>query len=120
MTQVAFPYHLDDGHRTATSGTDDHIRQMLELVLLTRPGERVNRPDFGCGLGDLVFAPNAPELAGALSVTISAAVTRWLGDLISLTDVDATADDGTLAVTVAYTVLATGAGDELTLTIGSP
>lgn len=113
MVQVAFPYHLDDRHRTATATGDDHIREMLELLLFTRPGERVNRPDFGCGLLDLLFGPNSPEVAAAVSVTITAAVGRWLGDLISVQSLDVTAEDGALVIDLAYEVLATGAVSEL-------
>jgi uncharacterized protein len=117
MVELAFPYHLDDRGRTAPADSDAHIRQMLELLLLTRPGERVNRPDFGCGLLDLVFGPDSPEVAAALSVTIAAAVGQWLGDLISLTSLEVTAEDSTLNVSLAYQVLATGSAAELILAI---
>ena len=121
MLEVAFPYRLDDRGRTATVQNDAHIEQMLELLLFTSPGERVNRPDFGCGLLDMVFAPNSPEIAAALNVTITAAIVRWLGDVISLTTLDVTADDSRLTVSIAYIVLATGATSELTLTVpGGP
>ena len=119
MVQVAFPYHLDDRHRTGTATADDHIRQMLELLLFTRPGERVNRPDFGCGLLDLLFGPNSPEVAAAVSVTITAAVGRWLGDLITLQSLDVTAEDGALMIDLTYEVLATGAVADLRLVGGT-
>jgi phage baseplate assembly protein W len=93
---------------------------MLELLLFTRPGERVNRPDFGCGLLDLLFGPNSPEIAAAANVTITAAVGRWLGDLIALTSLDVTADDSRLVIDLTYEVLATGAPAELRLAIGGP
>jgi phage baseplate assembly protein W len=106
---AAFPYHLDDHGRTAHAATaDEHVRQMLEQLLFTRPGERVNRPDFGCGLGDLIFGPNTPELAAALQVTISAAVQQWLGDLIQLQAIAVDAVDERLVVNLAYVVSATG------------
>lgn len=117
MLEVAFPYRLDDRGRTATAQNDDHIEQMLELLLFTRPGERVNRPDFGCGLLDMVFAPNSPEIAAALNVTITTAIGRWLGDVISLTSLDVTADDSRLTVFIGYSVVATGTTSELTLTV---
>src|SRR5262249_5620163 len=60
---VAFPFAVDGRGRTADRGYDDHVRDMIELLLFTQPGERVMRPDFGCGLADLVFEPNSPELA---------------------------------------------------------
>ena len=59
---------------------------MIEQLLFTNPGERVNRPDFGSGLLQMVFAPNSPELAAALQFTTQAALQRYLGDLIDLAD----------------------------------
>lgn len=117
MLNVDFPYHLDDRGRTATAGADDHIRQMLELLLFTRLGERVNRPDFGCGLLDLVFGPSSPEMAAALNITISAAVLRWLGDVIALSSLDVSARESELLITLAYRILETGASATTTLTI---
>ena len=76
--EIAFPYGLDDRGRTGTATYDDHVAQMLELLLFTRPGDRVNQPTFGCGLLDQVFAPNSPEIAAALNVTIAAAISLWL------------------------------------------
>lgn len=114
---VAFAYRLDERGRTATATPDAHILQMLEQLLFTRPGERVNRPDFGCGLLDLVFSPNSPELAAALDVTVGAAVQRWLGDVITLTSLDVHAEDSTLTVNLAYEVLATATATTATLTL---
>ena len=117
MVDVAFAYHLDARGRTAAATPDDHILQMLEQLLFTRPGERVNRPDFGCGLLDLVFSPNAPELAAALDVTVAAAVQRWLGDVIALTSLEVSTQESTLTVDLAYQVLATGTTTTATLTV---
>src|SRR5882724_12760913 len=97
---IDFPFHFDNRGRTATTDDDDHIRDMIEQVLFTNPGERVNRPDFGSGLLQMVFAPNSAELAAALQFTTQAAVQRSLGDLISLQDLTVTAQDATLSVTV--------------------
>ena len=108
MSFLAYPYHLGGDGRTAQAAAEDHLRQMIEQLLFTRPGERVNRPDFGCGLLDTVFAPNSAEAAAALQLTISSSVQRWLGDLISVQVVDVTAKDGTLTVQLSYTVTATG------------
>jgi len=106
---VAFPYHLDpQGHTALAATVDEHVRQMLEQLLFTRPGERVNRPDFGCGLLDMVFGPNTPELAAALRVTISTAVQQWLGDIVELQAVSVEANDERLFVRLAYTLSATG------------
>ena len=113
----AFPYHLDAHGETATAGRDDHIRQMLEQLLLTRPGERINRPDFGCGLADLLFGPSSPEAAAAARVTVAGSVQRWLGDLIELTELEVEAGDETLTVNMTYRVLATGDLSAASLTV---
>ena len=76
---IDYPYHFDGRGRTATTDLNDHIRDMIEELLLTSPGERVNRPDFGSGLLQMVFAPAGTEVATALKFTIQAAVQRWLG-----------------------------------------
>jgi phage baseplate assembly protein W len=115
---IDFPLHIGPAGRTATALPDDHVRQMIELVLFTDPGERVNRPDFGTGLRGLVFGPNSPELAAALKVSIQVALQRWLGDLISVDELSVTSEDATLLVTVGYTVTATGQHQTVTLTQG--
>jgi uncharacterized protein len=105
---IDFPFHLDARGRTADTDYPDHVRDMVEQLLFTRPGERVNRPDFGCGLLDLVFEPNSPELAAALQVSAEGALQRWLGDVITVDSLTVTADDATLHVDVRYVLLATG------------
>lgn len=105
---LRFPYGFDAGGRTATSAAADHVREMIELLLLTNPGERVNRPDFGAGLLQTVFAPNSPERAAALELTLSAAMARWLGDVVELQQLIVAADEGRLLVELEYVVLATG------------
>src|SRR3954464_9747561 len=104
---IDFPFHFDSLGRTATAGYDDHIRDMIEQVLFTGPGERVNRPDFGSGLMQLVFAPNSPELAAAVQFTAQASLQRWLEDVIELQAVDVSSEDAVLRVTVQYAVRAT-------------
>lgn len=105
---IDFPFHFDRLGRTAETGDDDHIRDMIEELLFTSPGERVNRPDFGSGLLQLIFAPNSPELAATLQFTIQAALQRWLGDLIDLQGVEVTSEDSTVQVVVSYVVRKTG------------
>lgn len=114
---VAFPYHLDRRGQTASASGDEHIRQMLEQLLFTSPGERVNRPDFGCGLRDLVFAPNSPEVAAALEVTIGSSIQRWLGDLIAVTALAVSAQESELNVQLAYEVRATGQAGQATVSV---
>ncbi len=101
---IDFPIHLDGRGRTALTDDDDHIRDMIEQFLFTSAGERVNRPDFGSGLLQMVFAPNSPELAAALQFTIQAGLQRWLGDLIELKSLEVTSEDSTLRVVVQYVV----------------
>jgi phage baseplate assembly protein W len=77
---------------------------MIEQFLFTNAGERVNRPDFGSGLLQMVFAPNSPELAAAVQMTVQAGLQRWLGDLIDVRAVEASSQDSTLRVEVTYVV----------------
>ena len=99
---VDYPYHFDVRGRTAETDTSDHIRDLIEQVLFTAPGERVMLPDFGCGVAQLVFAPNAFELASATQVLIQSALQRWLGALIVVRNVNVEATDATLSVTVTF------------------
>jgi phage baseplate assembly protein W len=106
-SNIDFPYQFDTRGRTATAGEDDHIRDMIMQVLFTAPGERVNRPDFGSGLLQLLFAPNSDELATATQFLVQGALQRWLGDLIVVEAVGVESEEGLLRVTVQYTVLRT-------------
>ena len=104
MTQVDFPYGIDRRGRTATTSDDEHIRDLIEQVLFTAPGERVNRPTFGSGLLRLVFAPNGDALAAATQLTVQGNLQQWLGDLIQVIEVQVEAVDAELRVAVRYTV----------------
>jgi phage baseplate assembly protein W len=99
-----YPFHFDLTGRTAQTDDEDHVRDLLEAVLFTDPGERVNRPTFGCGIRRLVFAPNSDELAAATQLLIHGALQEWLGDLIIIDSVHVTAEDAVLRVDVSYTV----------------
>ena len=105
---IDFPFQFDQRGRTAEAGDDDHVRDMIEQLLFTNPGERVNRPDFGSGLLQLVFAPNSPELAAALQFTVQASLQRWLGDVIEVGTLAVSSEDSTLRVDLSYTVRASG------------
>ena len=107
-TDVAFPFRVDGRGRTAATDYDTHVRDMIELVLFTQAGERVMRPDFGCGLLDLVFEPNSPELAASLQISIQAALQLWLGDVMDISSLEVDSEDGTLQITLTYIVRATG------------
>jgi phage baseplate assembly protein W len=102
---IDFPFAVDGRGRTARSVGDEHIRDLIEQVLFTSPGERVNRPTFGTGLMQLVFAPNSDELATAVQFLVQGALQQWLGDLIQVEDVGVEADDSTMRVAVTYVVL---------------
>lgn len=82
---IAFPFGFDrTGHTAAATDADRHIRDLIEQVLLTSPGERVNRPTFGTGTNQLVFAPNGDTLAMAQQKLIQAGLQQWLSDLIQV------------------------------------
>jgi phage baseplate assembly protein W len=101
---IDYPFHFDHSGRTATTTEEDHIRDMIEQFLFTQPGERVNRPDFGSGIMQLVFAPNSPELAAALQFTIQAGLQQWLGDLIDIQSLEVTSEDSILRVSITYVI----------------
>jgi phage baseplate assembly protein W len=102
--EIDYPYRFDGRGRTGQTGADEHIRDLIEQVLFTSPGERVNRPTFGSGVLQLVFAPNDDALATATQVTVQGALQQWLGELILVEDVDVESEDATLRVQVRYIV----------------
>ena len=108
MTQVDFPFTIDHRGRTAATAEAEHVRDLVEQVLFTAPGERVNRPSFGSGLLQLVFAPLSDELASATQFLVQGALQQWLGDLIQVEAVEVIAEDSTLGVRVVYTLRRTG------------
>ena len=98
---IDFPLHFSYGV-TASADLEAHVRAMIEQLLFTQPGERVNRPDFGSGLMQMVFAPNSAELAATLQFTLQAALIEWLGDVIDVQALDVAAQDATLRVSLSY------------------
>ena len=105
---IDFPFAFDSRGRTAECGHAAHVRDMLEQLLFTNAGERVNRPEFGSGLMQLVFAPNSLELAATTRTLVQGALQHWLANVILVEDVTVDAVDATLTVTVTYTILRTG------------
>ena len=105
---IDFPWQYDARGQTAAAASDDHIGDMLELLLFTDPGERVNRPGFGSGIRQLVFAPDSPDFAPALEFAVAAAIQRELGDVLALEGVSVTSEEATIRVVVDYLILATG------------
>lgn len=100
--QIDHPFHIDGRGRTAITGHDDHIRDLIEQLLFTAPGERVNRPDFGSGLSQLVFAHSGDEAATAAQFLVQGSLQQWLGELIQVEDVQVESEESTLRVTVQY------------------
>ena len=96
------PFHFDGRGRTAVTDSDDHVRDMIYQVLFTNPGERVNRPDFGCGLLQLVFMPNSDALAASTQFLIQGSLQRWLADVIEVENVTVSNLDAILEVLVVY------------------
>ncbi|MEW2624185.1 GPW/gp25 family protein [Streptomyces sp. NPDC048106] len=111
-SDIAFPFRTDRRGRTAHARPAAHVHDLVEQLLFTSPGERVMRPDFGCGLLDLVFAPSSPELVSTLELSVQAALQRWLGDLIEVLDLDIDGGDDTVRVQLSYVLRATGTVQE--------
>lgn len=102
ITSFGFPFAVDQTGRIRASGGDEAIRGKIIQVLFTAPGERVNLPEFGCGLFNLVFEPNDLILAAAMEFTIGQALTRWLRDEIVVEQVDVTATGEVATVEIVY------------------
>lgn len=96
------PFRLDSAGRVAATSTDDHVRDLIHQVLFTNPGERVNRPDFGCGVLQLAFMPNGDLLAGATEFLIQGALQRWLADVIEVIEVHVLDVEERLEIGVTY------------------
>jgi phage baseplate assembly protein W len=106
-SNVAFPYHVDGRGRTAGASADDHLRDLIEQVLFTAPGERVMRPEFGSGLLGLLFEPAGPELVATTQRLVQGALQHELGQLIAVDSVGVSQDEGVFTVRVSYIVLRT-------------
>jgi phage baseplate assembly protein W len=104
MIQIAYPLRIDGRGRTAYASQDDHIRQLIEQLLFTSPGERVNRPTLGTGLQQLVFAPNSQELATAVEFMIQGALQEFLGELVQVERVSVESQEAALRIAVQYVV----------------
>jgi phage baseplate assembly protein W len=117
MDTLDYPYRFDGRGRTATTGTLDHIRDLIEQVLFTSPGERVMRPDFGAGLLTLVFEPNSTTLAATTTFLVQSALQQHLSHLIAVSEVVVENVDAALQVTVRYVVLADGTAQQATFPV---
>lgn len=104
MIQFTYPYKISGNGRTSTSGNSDHIRQLIEQVLFTSIGERVNRPAFGSPISQLVFASNSKEVAASTQFMIQGALQQWLGNMIHVESVTVTSEESTLRILVQYII----------------
>jgi len=103
-TYVEFPFQIDWNGRAATTDTTGHVRDLLEQILFTAPGERVNRPDFGSGIDHAVFRPNSELLVQTIRATTEAALQQWLGHVIQVVSLDVQAEDSRLTVEVVFSL----------------
>ncbi len=116
---VNFPFQFDGRGRTADP-QQNYVLQLIEQVLFTSPGERVNLPDFGSGLLQLPFAPNSIEIAAATQFSVQAALQKWLSNYIKVQSVVAAVNEATLTVTVTYTPLNSDVTQVQTYVYGGP
>ena len=110
FTSIRYPLVIDPALAVLAREDDyeAHVQQLLRQVLLTDPGEHVNRPDFGCGIRRMLFAPNDPAAAALARVVIVEALQRWLAPVIDVDDVLVRAADEVVEITIAYTLRARG------------
>jgi uncharacterized protein len=117
MTEyLDFPVDFEGSGRAARTDPDDHVRDMIYQLLFTNPGERVNLPDFGCGVLQMVFRPNSDVLAAASQLLIQGSLQQWLGDVVSVRQLEVTAVDEKLQILLVYVRKDTGQQVQLTFT----
>jgi hypothetical protein len=110
FTSLHYPFAIDEAQGRVRQETDfdQHVRQLIMQVLMTAPGERVHRPDFGCGVKRLVFAPGGEISALLARSVIHQSLSKWLPNAITLQEVGVEAKDSTLLITIVYLVRASG------------
>jgi phage baseplate assembly protein W len=104
---IDFPFRIDSRKRTASTTDEDHVRDLIEQLLFTAPGERLNRPTFGSGLPQMIFGPNTPEIAAAVRFLIQGALQQHLAEVIQVASVQVEAVESTLRVQVDYVLTRT-------------
>jgi uncharacterized protein len=106
FTSLRYPFGIDSALGRLQEEPDyaEHVEQLIKQVIFTTPGERINRPDFGCGLKRMLFAPNNQVSATLTQVTIFEALNRWLSSAIRVDEVRVQAMDEKLEVRIAYTL----------------
>lgn len=116
--QVDFPYHFDGRERTSETSEEDHIRDLIEQILFTNPGERVNRPQFGAGVYQLLFAPISDEQVATIEFMIRGALQQYLGQRIEVQDISAEGVDSAITITIAYRILRSDALSSASFKLG--
>lgn len=121
FTSLHYPIAVDParGRIAQESDYDAHVAQLVMQVLLTGPGERINRPGFGCGVRRLLFAPGGEVTATLAQASIYQSLSKWLGGVISLFEVSARAEDSTLFIRIGYAVTAIGERRYLNLEVSA-
>jgi hypothetical protein len=104
LHSIRYPFAVDmqSGALAEENNYSEHVKQMIMQVLFTNPGERINRPDFGCGLRQMVFAPNSATSANMVQILVYQALQNWLADVINVVSVTATANEEKLLVSIQY------------------
>jgi phage baseplate assembly protein W len=118
MTHWGFPFRIGPDGRTAGGDAERRVRDLIELVLFTQAGERINRPDFGSGARQLLFGAASPEVAAAVELLIQGALQRWLGDVLQVERLAVAAQDAVLRIDIAWRLLATDERQSTTLVQG--
>ncbi len=103
-TQLDYPFGFDARGRSRLTGRQDHVRDLIEQVIFTAPGERLNRPEFGTPVKMLVFEGLTDTLAATTEQMVHGALLRWLDPVISVDAVSVVIEDSKLTLTVVYTI----------------
>jgi len=115
----AFPFRIDPASgQAAQTPYQAHVDQMIRQVLLTSPGERIDLPEFGCGLRQLIFAPHSSALDATTNLIVLQALNRWMAGIIKVqkvqvVPVESTDDPAQLQIQIQYTMLATQTSGQL-------
>lgn len=120
-SDYTFPFRIDSLSRqgAAAPSYEAHVEQMIRQVLLTSPGERVNLPEFGCGLRRVLFAANSEALRSTTQILVRQALARWLREHVEVRDVavEASDDGSAVQVLVVYSLVETRGEKRLELEI---
>jgi phage baseplate assembly protein W len=119
----AFPFRIDPASgQAAQTSYQAHVDQMIRQVLLTNRGERIDLPEFGCGLRQLLFAPRNSALDSTTNLIVQQALTRWMSGIIAVQQVivvpqTTTNNPAQLQIQINYTMLATQTNGQLLVAV---